>query len=115
VADLHPMLLAARARFFISNWTSTTYFNASTFNVPIIEYVHYAPEVLAITGNRSPRPELVTHFINFDEIRLREAIRDVMAKPAPAPTLEYPHDADYETVLRLLARERDTTVGAARP
>lgn len=105
VADIHPMLLATRARFFLSNWTSTTYFNAITFRVPVIEYVHYAPAVLAVTGDASTRPDLVTHFINFDEEKLRRAIREVMDAPPPDRNLPYPHDESYETVLRLLARQ----------
>ena len=104
VADVHPMLLAARAKFFISNWSSTAYFNAIAMHVPIIEYVHYAPAVEAVTGDASTRPDLATYFVNYDEEKLRRAILAVMSQDAPRAELAYPYDEPYEQVLRLLAR-----------
>lgn len=104
VADIHPLLLAMRSRFFISNGTSTTYYNAKLLGVPIIEYVHYSPQVMEATGGKSMNPELTTYFIHYDEDELRQRIKEVMAAPPPERKAEYQENESYETVMRLIAR-----------
>ena len=105
VANIHPMMLASQARFFISNALSTTYFNAQVFGVPVIEYTHYSTDVLEATGGLATRPDLTTHFINFEEDKLRLAIAEVMAAPKPHVVDEHKEDAEYEKVMRLLVRQ----------
>lgn len=106
VANIHPMMLASQAKFFISNALSTTYFNAKVFGVPVIEYTHYSKDVLAATGGLATRPDLTTHFINYEEDKLREAIAEVMATPKQLTVDDHKEDAEYEKVMRLLVRQQ---------
>ena len=104
VADLHPMLLATRARFFIANCFSNTYFDAFGFRVPVIEFGHYSPAFLDAMGGGAARPDLTTYFIDNDEEQLRQALRDVMEQPRRAAQFEYLDDPDYEQVMRIMVR-----------
>jgi hypothetical protein len=102
VSHLHPAVLASRAVAFIGNHYSTTFADAATFSVPVIEYTEYNPKVLAMTGGGSMRPEHVTHFINRDQTRLRAVIEELLeggrryCRPPSA-------DAALRPALRLLA------------
>ncbi len=109
VADLHPIMLASMAKFFISNALSTTYFFAQVYGVPVIEYTHYSPEILKATGGKATRPDLTTHFINYDEKRLRQTIGEVMAAPKHRLDHEDEPDPEYEKVMRMVARESATS------
>lgn len=74
VTNLHPAVLARRARLFIANYYSTTLYTGRLLGVPTIEYTDYNEAALAVTDGGSMRPEAVTHFVNRDQAALRRAI-----------------------------------------
>lgn len=87
VSSLHPMVLAARAQFFISNYYSTTLSDAWSVGVPTIEYTHYSDAALSVTNGHSMRREHISHFIQRDPVALDECMRNLLNRPrAPMPT-----------------------------
>lgn len=118
VADLHPLLLAARARFFIGNTFSSTFASAHLCGVPTIEYTHYSADGLEASGGGSMRADLVTNFINRNPDELRRRIRKVLAAPADARAWSDGTDDDssYEDLLEMLASgPRHATSGQPSP
>jgi hypothetical protein len=78
---LHPLLLAQKVNFFIANMFSTTFLNAAAAGVPTIEYTHLTDEVLSHTQGGSFRPELVTHFVHADPVKLKSIVRALLQNP----------------------------------
>ncbi len=105
VADLYPLLLAGRARFFIGNTFSSTFASAHLCGVPTIEYSHYCADALKASGGGSMRADLVTHFINRDPEQLRQRLRELLAAPVSArPWDDGTADtSSYEDLLEILA------------
>jgi len=96
ICDIHPMVLASRSRFAIANCYSTTFAPFRQAGVETIEYSDYRDEILRLTGERSMRPELVTHFVNRDRVCLGEVVRSLLAR-RPVATIgtdapEFPSD-----------------------
>ncbi len=85
VANLHPSVLAVRARLFIANYYSTTLADAWHMGVPTIEYTDYSDAALAVTGGGSMNPAYVAHFICRDRDRLTGTVRAVLAAPRRSP------------------------------
>lgn len=83
VTHLHPAFLATRAKFFIANYYSTTFYDATVASVPTIEYTDYADATLEAVNGGSIRPEFVTHFINHDREALRATITELLKAPRP--------------------------------
>jgi hypothetical protein len=79
VSNIHPSVLASRARFFIGNSASTTFVEAKRFDVPTIEYTDYSKEVLEKTDGNSINPAFVDHFIERDQQRLSDALENASA------------------------------------
>ena len=74
LTDLHPAVLSVTALFFIGNYYSTIFGDATTWNVPTIEFTSYKSVVLKETNKGSIRPEFVTHFINNNPAMLKEIV-----------------------------------------
>lgn len=79
LTDLHPALLSVTAMFFISNYYSTVLGDATTWNVPTIEFSSYKSAVLKETNQGSMRPEFVSHFINNNPTMLKETISSLVS------------------------------------
>lgn len=80
VTHAHPSVLASRAAVVVSNYYSTAMYPMRARGVPTIEYSLYSDKALKITGGKSMRPDIVTHFINGDRKKLGRAIRNLLAK-----------------------------------
>lgn len=100
---LHPAVLSIRAKFFIANTYSSTFAIPRHFGLPTIEYTDYAEAVLKETGGGSARPDMVTHFINHDAVRLRGVMTALLAAPAEAKGAEN-HEVLPESVRLLFSR-----------
>lgn len=81
ITYLHPSVLAARARFFVATYYSTTFGDAYLLNVPTIEYTSYSDHALQATEGGSMFPEFTTYFINRDQAALRRAIHASLGGP----------------------------------
>jgi hypothetical protein len=79
IANLHPSVLATRARAFIANYYSTTLADAFSLGVPTIEYTDYSVKALEVTAGGSMRPDYVSHYISNDPPLLRSALQSVLA------------------------------------
>jgi hypothetical protein len=103
ISDLHPAVLASRAMCFIGNYYSTTFADATAFQVPTIEYTEYSDRALGVTNGGSMRPVFVSEFINKDP----EKLRTVLCAIASNPTLPVLPDASknesFDTFLDHLA------------
>ena len=77
--DLHPMVLARRARFAIGLCYSTTFSMLRFMEVPTVEYTNYADHILAETDGGSMRPEFVTYYVNRDRKALARILRELSA------------------------------------
>ena len=73
-SNIHPQIVATRARVFVSNWYSSTFQNALTMGVPTIQYTRCSRSVREQNQGRNIRPELVTHFFDGDEPRFRACL-----------------------------------------
>ncbi len=78
ISEIHPMILAKKALYFIANSYSTTFTNAYIYNVPTIEYTNYPIEYLNVTNGKSMRDDLVTFFINYDKKNLASVLTEIV-------------------------------------
>jgi len=85
ITHLHPSILANTASFFVGNLCSTTFGDATFFNVPTVEFTSYKSEALAATGNGSMRPEFVTHFINNNHSLFQKTVRSLLDNSESVP------------------------------
>ena len=81
ITQLHASVLATRARFFITNWMTTTLADARYVGAPTIEYSDYADDILTLFKGKSFCPEWASHFVNRDTDKLRETIRSILSEP----------------------------------
>lgn len=81
ITNLHPTVLAMRAKLFVANYYSTTLADAFSLNVPTVEYSEYSDSVLAISERGSMRPEYVSHFVQRDPSALRRILVDCLHRP----------------------------------
>ena len=102
VADIHPLLLAMRAKAFLCNTVSSTLMFAKYMGVPTIEYSHYSKDVLKITDGKSMRPEFVTYFANRDEQQLCQFLKLVLSHSEQEQPQEM-EDTNYNLLLERLA------------
>jgi len=79
LTDLHPAVLSVTAMFFIGNYYSTVFGDATTWSVPTIEFTSYKSAVLKETNQGSVRPEFVTHFINNNPTMLKEIVSSLVS------------------------------------
>lgn len=84
ITRLHPAVLATRARFFIANYYSNTFYDARVFGVPTIEYTEYSDELSHAMKGESIRPEFVTHFIPRDMEKLAHILSSIVSRPVKA-------------------------------
>ena len=84
ISYLHPALLARFANVFLCNAYTTSVYDAFIQNVPVIEYTEYHPDALRVSGNKSSRPEYVTHFINKDPKQLQKALAKILNSDKPS-------------------------------
>lgn len=88
ITNLHPSVLATRARFFIANYYSTVLSTVGALGGLTVEYTDYSDHALELSGGQSMRPDSVTHFIQRDAKRLVAVMRDMLAQPRRNGTLQ---------------------------
>ncbi len=103
LTDLHPSVLATRAKFFIANYYSTALFSGVFQSVPTIEYSDYSPTALELTAGGSMRPDATDHFINRDPEALRRIVRALMGRPRRRAANSEHESADGATLASFIA------------
>ncbi len=80
ISNIHPQLIATRARMFVGNWYSSTFQNAVTMGVPTIQYSICSRAVREQNQGKNIRPDLVTHFFDGDEPSFRACVAHMHPK-----------------------------------
>ena len=103
-SHLHASVIASRSRFFITNWITTTLADARSAGIPTIEFTDYNDRLKQKFSGNSCCPDWVTHFVNNDQVKLRETIRQLLygeEQVSPLPT-----DYDDVDVIKTLTSGR---------
>ena len=93
IGNLHPSVLATRAKFFVASYYTTTLGDAHYMNVPTIEFTEYSKDALAISEGGSMRPDFVNYFINGDVDEFRSTVRKLIRSPKEAPPIGISDDS----------------------
>jgi hypothetical protein len=73
-SNIHPQILATRARVFVGNWYSSTFLNAVIMGVPTFQFSVCSSSVRQQSQGQNIRPDLVTQFFDDDETGFRNAL-----------------------------------------
>lgn len=78
ISYTHPHVLLRNARFLLCHGPSTLHTDAYYMGCPTLEYTHYDPRLLKMTGGESTASYFVDFFINNDAAKLREALEELI-------------------------------------
>jgi hypothetical protein len=104
-SNLHASVMATRAKFFITNWMTTTLADARTFSVPTIEFCDFNDRMKEALENGSACPDWTTHFINLDAEQLRTTVRELLNTDYPKTSLPMSFDDNFDITQTLAANK----------